>query len=453
MYCRYCGKELPNESNFCPSCGAKQIDKSKKGLDISFYIMSYIKEHKKFFYVLFVWVLLHITLFVSSEKNDRCDDQFYPFDMPFSDVIQGGRQWYYDYGVITPNVEFLGSSINYYDFTEFFAYVIILPLFIWGIVRFVPYIKSEYKKWENRYNQWQVMNANKRGGKKVNDVANKIQPKEEPLSNSDQINTVVEDIAISERKGCNVVRDTTLSGEKSSDTVVLQQESQPKEEHNQDEVNLTETDAEVKKMPLFKRFIGSIIDKFLIILIFVVGTTVVSFHGSGERLGNYLGLFNTPVYLYEYIDQSKMNNYGTYHEGISKGYQDLARLEIGPPHIGSTLELDKNMTFAFIVLNIVFYIIFESIFCASPGKRMLGGIIIDGVGDKIDVEKAAVRGLSCGAMMGGLYCLIHLLFGFSNSIVVFMFFLLLDLPVLFTKKSLLDLLTGTKYVKRNTIQL
>ena len=149
MYCRYCGKELPNESNFCPSCGAKQIDKSKKGLDISFYIMSYIKEHKKFFYVLFVWVLLHITLFVSSEKNDRCDDQFYPFDMPFSDVIQGGRQWYYDYGVITPNVEFLGSSINYYDFTEFFAYVIILPLFIWGIVRFVPYIKSEYKKWEN----------------------------------------------------------------------------------------------------------------------------------------------------------------------------------------------------------------------------------------------------------------------------------------------------------------
>ena len=72
---------------------------------------------------------------------------------------------------------------------------------------------------------------------------------------------------------------------------------------------------------------------------------------------------------------------------------------------------------------------------------------------KIDVEKAAVRGLSCGAMMGGLYCLIHLLFGFSNSIVVFMFFLLLDLPVLFTKKSLLDLLTGTKYVKRNTIQL
>ena len=340
MYCRYCGKELPNESNFCPSCGAKQIDKSKKGLDISFYIMSYIKEHKKFFYVLFVWVLLHITLFVSSEKNDRCDDQFYPFDMPFSDVIQGGRQWYYDYGVITPNVEFLGSSINYYDFTEFFAYVIILPLFIWGIVRFVPYIKSEYKKWENRYNQWQVMNANKRGGKKVNDVANKTQPKEEPLSNSDQINTVVEDIAISERKGCNVVRDTTLSGEKSSDTVVLQQESQPKEEHNQDEVNLTETDAEVKKMPLFKRFIGSIIDKFLIILIFVVGTTVVSFHGSGERLGNYLGLFNTPVYLYEYIDQSKMNNYGTYHEGISKGYQDLARLEIGPPHIGSTLEQD-----------------------------------------------------------------------------------------------------------------
>ena len=26
MYCKYCGKEIPNGSIFCPNCGAKQKD-------------------------------------------------------------------------------------------------------------------------------------------------------------------------------------------------------------------------------------------------------------------------------------------------------------------------------------------------------------------------------------------------------------------------------------------
>ena len=42
--------------------------------------------------------------------------------------------------------------------------------------------------------------------------------------------------------------------------------------------------------------------------------------------------------------KSKINNYGTYTEWASKAYQNLDWLENAPPHIGSILELDKNIT-------------------------------------------------------------------------------------------------------------
>ena len=143
-----------------------------------------------------------------------------------------------------------------------------------------------------------------------------------------------------------------------------------------------------------------------------------------------------------------MNNYGTLNEGIAEYFQHGVRSEMGPPHIGSTLELDKSITFAFIILNMVFYILFESILSASPGKRMFKGIILDSADDKIGFSKAFARGLFGGALMAGTYILLHLVGGQTNIVVVIVFFLLLDLPVLFTKKSLLDLCTGTTYAKR-----
>ena len=63
-------------------------------------------------------------------------------------------------------------------------------------------------------------------------------------------------------------------------------------------------------------------------------------------------------------------------------------------------------------------------------------------------ENADKRGLCGGALMAGTYFLLHLQGGLTNTVVVVVFFLLLDLPVLFTKKSLLDLCTGTTYAKR-----
>jgi hypothetical protein len=299
-------------------------------------------------------------------------------------------------------------------------------------------------KLKDNYKNWQESNVKKIDEYQGNISAYKAQQNEEAIVEPVQISPIVKDVAKPEQQKSEVTsEEADIKGESGSDTDILQQEIQP-----QDEEPLAEVEEEVKKMPLFSRFIGSIIDKILILFIFVFGSIAISPFGAAGKLGKYSGLLNVPVSNYEYIDKVAMNSYGVYNEGVSQYYQDKERLANDPPHIGSTLELDMSITFTFILLNLLFYIIFESILSASPGKRMLGGVILDSADDKISFGKALTRGLCGGALMAGTYFLLHLQGGLTNTVVVVVFFLLLDLPVLFTKKSLLDLCTGTTYAKR-----
>lgn len=448
MYCRYCGKELPNDSNFCSNCGAKQKERGKVGPNINFGILSYIKEHKRVFYIFLVWVLLHTTLYISSQKYNSSDPKFYPFNMPFSDVIQGGRYGY------TPEVEFLGSSLNYYDFTEFFAYVILLPIVIWGIVRIVPYINRVYMNWKKRYDQWQKSNAKKKEEYQANISVYKKQGKVDSIADSVQISPVLEHDAISEQQGTEMAsKETIINEEKDSGTDIQQQKVQSIEEHIQAEVPHVGIEVEVKKMPLFKRFLGSILDKVFILQAFVFGYIIISPYGASGNLGTYIGIRDIPPANYEWVDKAAINSYGTYYEGVSEGYQRNAQLANGRPHLGSTMELDMRITFSFIILNLVYYILCELLLSASLGKRIMEGVLLDNDNDIIDYNKVFVRGLCGGIMMVGVYCVFHLLMGFTNHVVFYLFFLLMDIPVFFTKRSLLDLCTGTKYVKKtNTIR-
>lgn len=429
MYCRYCGKELLNDSNFCPNCGKKQKDEGSVRKTSLEYIL---KEHKKLSYAYLVWLLLHLTLFLSSTKN--IPNGFYPWNKSISYLLGGGS--YYRFSLL--------DEYNVYDFSEFFFYTIVLPIVIFGIIRLYPMVLPSLNKLKDNYKNWQESNAKKIDEYQGNISAYKAQQNEETIVEPVQINPIVKDVAIPEQQESEVdSEEADIKGKSGSDTDVLQQEVQP-----QNEASLVETEKEVKKMPLLTRFVGSIIDKIFILIIFVVGFTAISPYGAPGKMGTYIGLRNTPLDLYEYIDKSQMNSYGTYNDGASQYYQDMERLANDPPHIGSTLELDMSITFTFILLNLLFYIIFESILSASPGKRMLGGVILDSADDKISFGKALTRGLCGGALMAGTYFLLHLQGGLTNTVVVVVFFLLLDLPVLFTKKSLLDLCTGTTYAKR-----
>ena len=266
------------------------------------------------------------------------------------------------------------------------------------------------------------------------DILIELKNEELPLSRKRQsVNSLEKDSAITDGADVDVPH-ADISCE------ILESNDSPEE---QDVVR-----PEISKMPLIRRFFGSIIDKFLILAIFFVGPIAIDYYGAPSKLGAYVGLFSASPRNYEYIDKSAMSDYGNYKEGISQYYQDQERLANEPPHIGSTMELDKSMTTFFILLNLLYYIIFESLLSASLGKRITGGVILDALDEKIGFGKVLQRALCGGILMFSLVYLIHFEMMLSYKTVFILFFLLMDLPVLFTKRSLLDILTGTTYAKR-----
>lgn len=381
MYCRYCGTEIPNDSNFCPNCGASLNDKGKA---YRFSLPKIIDNHKIMSCVYLVWFLMHLTIFFfSSPKGFKyigryrrgyghiredydLSDAFYPFDKPLGNILNGEKCHFSFF-----------DNINVYDKSELFFYSVFIPVLILGLIKLLSYIFSLLKKVE--WNHFHKVNVNIRNEGNRYRQQDPVAPQKEFILKK-VIDKNIEMLSQKKSKQDNIAADTI--------------------------------DETIKEMPLFSRFIGSIIDKIIILVIFVAGIVVISPYDAPERLGAYIGVCMFSSYSY-----------------------------------GGYLELDMVLSFVFILLNFFYYVVFESILHASPGKWMLGGVAIDNDEDKIGFEKAMTRGVYGGALMIGSY-LLHLQGIFATILVIILYFLILDISVFFKKKSLLDICTGTMYVKK-----
>ena len=163
-------------------------------------------------------------------------------------------------------------------------------------------------------------------------------------------------------------------------------DSQSQNEYNQDDLTCNDSENIVKKMPILSRFFGSIIDKIIVFYLFVIC-------------------------------------------------------------YGITVNLYNSIVLPFLLANLIYYILFESMLSASFGKFLVGGVLCDIFDDKVGYEKALARGVYLSVFIIVLNFILHFLCGLKYITVLVVFFLLLDIPVLFTKRSLLDICTGTTYLK------
>ena len=130
MYCKHCGKEIADDSKFCQHCGGKQEDsfasptnnevkseepkKQEKVIEIPTIKTNLSDNQKKWIGIYVAWALLNFIFIFIKGTYDGSNRYFLPFQ------ASGRNTW----------------DLEYYDFSEFLVYAILLPLIVFFIYKY-----------------------------------------------------------------------------------------------------------------------------------------------------------------------------------------------------------------------------------------------------------------------------------------------------------------------------
>ena len=157
MYCKKCGKELPQDSNFCPFCGTGVLTDNSYH---KYTIPDIVLKNKIYFITYGIWIVINVFLWALSSPiiikyinssigefevseytninyhriEKDLSDGFYPFDKSIADILDG-KTFHFS----------LSGNIDVYNFSEFFFYTIIIPIFIWMLIKVKPYFFPFWK--------------------------------------------------------------------------------------------------------------------------------------------------------------------------------------------------------------------------------------------------------------------------------------------------------------------
>ena len=181
------------------------------------------------------------------------------------------------------------------------------------------------------------------------------------------------------------------------------------------EVSKNGPEAELVTMPLFKRFIGSIIDKVAILLLIALLGLIylsVSPNDAPRMLGVITALLTaSPKYFTE-----------------------------------QAIRVETLVLVLIVTCNTMYFLIVENNYRASLGKYLMRGILLNR--NKEIIGDASSRFLTRIVLCVGFILIFHMGIGLPSVIVLILYVLINELPVLFTRQSFLDLMTGTIYAKR-----
>lgn len=143
MYCKYCGKEIADDSIFCRYCGGKQEEsipsstsfdvkseepkKKEKVIGIPTIKINLSDKQKMWCEIYAVWVLLNFFFVLVKGNSDFAKYYFFPFE---ANSRWSDNTW----------------DLEYYDFTEFLFYVILLPSIVFLIYKYKDKIRKALKR-------------------------------------------------------------------------------------------------------------------------------------------------------------------------------------------------------------------------------------------------------------------------------------------------------------------
>lgn len=139
MFCKYCGKEIADDSKFCSNCGRALEHFTVMGVHSMFAkIWSKFREHKKLGYIYGLWFSLNLGLLLLGNNG-----RWISYANPLDDYE---RHWTY----LNPNSSFYPENglddIDIYDIEEFVFYTFLLPFILWLGFLLYKYCRNKMKK-------------------------------------------------------------------------------------------------------------------------------------------------------------------------------------------------------------------------------------------------------------------------------------------------------------------
>ena len=209
----------------------------------------------------------------------------------------------------------------------------------------------------------------------------------------------------------------------------------------------------MKLMPLYRRLFGSIIDKLLILLFFLLGFAAVEGNKSIDRGFTYLSIGNCAPSMYEYVTLNSLYiiDIGYPVKYSPRSEEELIEWYAKNDYVGMVKAFDLTITFSFIILNILYYLLSELFLGASVGKYLMRGRAVDYLlGERITSTDAFKRAIIGGLLMF-LAVGLRFLFDVSYLIVIVLFFLIIDIFIFFKRRSLIDILSKVSYIDRQSV--
>ena len=133
MYCKYCGKQIADDSKFCQHCGgnledtittsttevASESPSKEKVVEIPTIKANFTDTTKWWIIGCGIWLVINLYWLFAGDKSSSASEYFQPFSVT------------------------IDSSYSYYDITEFIVYVIGLPFIIGGLVMLNKKLNSD----------------------------------------------------------------------------------------------------------------------------------------------------------------------------------------------------------------------------------------------------------------------------------------------------------------------